>query len=241
MRMIIVRHGDPDYANDTLTEKGWREAEMLAERLAKTGLTSIYVSPLGRAAATASCTLEKTGKTAVTLDWLREFEPRILRPDREGARTRAWDWMPEDWTGRDHFYDHDDWALDPVMREGHVKEEYERVCRGLDELLAEHGYEHEGRLFRVRRANHDTLCLFCHFGVEMVILSHLLSVSPMPLWHGFAAAPSSVTVLYSEERRKGTASFRIQRFGDLAHLDLHEEEPSFAARFCECFEDQTKH
>ena len=23
MRIIFVRHGDPDYANDTLTEKGW--------------------------------------------------------------------------------------------------------------------------------------------------------------------------------------------------------------------------
>ena len=33
MRIIFVRHGDPDYANDTLTEKGWREAALLAERV----------------------------------------------------------------------------------------------------------------------------------------------------------------------------------------------------------------
>lgn len=26
MRIIFVRHAEPDYANDTLTEKGWREA-----------------------------------------------------------------------------------------------------------------------------------------------------------------------------------------------------------------------
>lgn len=30
MRLIFVRHGEPDYVNDTLTEKGWREAELLA-------------------------------------------------------------------------------------------------------------------------------------------------------------------------------------------------------------------
>ena len=33
MRIIFVRHAEPDYANDTLTEKGWREAALLAERV----------------------------------------------------------------------------------------------------------------------------------------------------------------------------------------------------------------
>lgn len=30
MRLIIIRHGDPDYERDSLTQKGWREAEPLA-------------------------------------------------------------------------------------------------------------------------------------------------------------------------------------------------------------------
>ena len=49
MRIIFVRHGDPDYANDTLTEKGWREAALLAERVSGWDVTDFYVSPLGRA------------------------------------------------------------------------------------------------------------------------------------------------------------------------------------------------
>ena len=32
MRILIVRHGDPDYEKDSLTPKGFREAELLAER-----------------------------------------------------------------------------------------------------------------------------------------------------------------------------------------------------------------
>ena len=32
MRILLIRHGDPDYENDTLTEKGCREAELLAKR-----------------------------------------------------------------------------------------------------------------------------------------------------------------------------------------------------------------
>ncbi len=49
MKLLIVRHGDPDYEHDTLTEKGWREAEYLSEELAKIDANAYYVSPLGRA------------------------------------------------------------------------------------------------------------------------------------------------------------------------------------------------
>ena len=32
MLLLIIRHGDPDYERDTHTEKGWREAELIADR-----------------------------------------------------------------------------------------------------------------------------------------------------------------------------------------------------------------
>ena len=64
-----------------------------------------------------------------------------------------------------------------------------------------------------------------------------MNVSPMILWHGFCAAPTSVTTVITEERRQGIASFRINGFGDISHLYVKEEEPAFAARFCECFDN----
>jgi probable phosphoglycerate mutase len=33
MRLMIVRHGDPDYEKDSLTPAGWKEAEALSERM----------------------------------------------------------------------------------------------------------------------------------------------------------------------------------------------------------------
>ena len=30
MKLLIVRHGDPDYDIDSLTEKGWKEVEYLS-------------------------------------------------------------------------------------------------------------------------------------------------------------------------------------------------------------------
>ena len=72
MKLLIVRHGDPDYTIDSLTEKGWREVEFLSERLTKLEIRDFYVSPWGRAKDTASPTLKKMNRTATECDWLRE-------------------------------------------------------------------------------------------------------------------------------------------------------------------------
>ncbi len=235
MRLLIVRHGDPDYERDSLTETGWQEARILSERIAKLDVTDFYVSPLGRAQATASCTLQKTGKNAVTCDWLREFSPKIQRPDDTNQQHICWDWLPQDWTREPLYYQADTWTDTGIMKEAHVREEYDWVCENFDRLLADHGYVRENLFYRAVRPNNDTLAFFCHFGLECVLISHLLHVSPMVLWHGFCAAPASVTTIYTEERRMGYASFRVSSFGDVSHLYAAGKEPSFSARFCECY------
>lgn len=237
MRLMIIRHGDPDYSIDSLTPQGWKEAELLAERMAKLDIKEFYVSPLGRAQDTASCTLKKMNRTAKTCEWLREFAPRIRRPDVKNITKLSWDWLPQDWTVEPRFYQVETWAEQEIMKEGKVGEEYAWVCRELDAVLAENGYVREGNFYRVQQANRDTLVFFCHFGAGCVLLSHLLHVSPMILWHGFCAAPTSVTTVYTEERREGIASFRVSAYGDISHLYIAGEEPSFSARFCECYQN----
>ena len=90
--------------------------------------------------------------------------------------------------------------------------------------------------------NRDTLVFFCHFGLECVLLSHLMNVSPMILWHHTCAAPTSVTTVYTEERRPGVASFRVCGFGDTSHLYADGESPAFSGRFCETYAcDEERH
>lgn len=240
MKILIIRHGDPDYANDTLTPKGWNEAACLAERMAQIDVKDFYVSPLGRAQDTASLTLKRMDRTAETLDWLREFDPRIIR-DGEQEPSYAWDWQPQAWMDHPIFFDPDHWYEEEAMRQGHVKERYEWVTRSFDQLLLDHGYRRSGRWYEAVRPNHDTLVLFCHFGAACVLLSRLLNISPMVLWHGIALAPASVTVVSSEERKEGTAVFRALQIGDQSHLYACHEKPSFSARFCECCTDKTRH
>lgn len=235
MRLLIIRHADPDYAADSLTEQGWKEAALLAERMAKEPIDAFYLSPLGRARDTASLTLRRVNRTAETLDWLREFSPRMTDPDTGRDRV-IWDWLPERWTREPAYYDRERWPHTPAMEAAGVPAEYARVCAGLDALLARHGYERSGELYRAVSPNRASLALFCHFGVECVLLSHLLGVPPMPLWHGTCALPTSVTTVVTEERRRGLASFRMLGFGDLSHLWAAHTPPSASARFCETFD-----
>ena len=76
MRILLVRHAEPDYARDSLTPKGRREAELLSRRLCRLDVKAFYVSPLGRAQDTAAYTLSKVNRTAETLPWLAEFRGR---------------------------------------------------------------------------------------------------------------------------------------------------------------------
>ena len=238
MRIIIVRHGDPDYEHDTLTKTGWREAELAADKLSKMDIKAFYVSPLGRAQDTAGCTLKRMNRTATTHEWMREFAGKIWRPDVSDREMICWDWLPEDMEKQPELYDKDLWLDTDVMKNGAIRKEYDWVCKGLDALLKEHGYEREGLHYRAVRPNNDTIVLFCHFGVEGVMLSHLLNVSPMVMWHGFCAAPASMTSIYTEERRAGIASFRVNEFGSTEHLYVAGEKPSFSARFCECYANE---
>lgn len=238
MKLIIIRHGDPDYENDTLTVKGVREAKLLSERISKLDVKAFYCSPLGRAQDTASYTLSKMNRTAETLPWLCEFEGKIFDGDK---LVQCWDRLPSCWTKYPEHYDYNTWYNSEIMKNSNVEKKYKEVCSGIDELLKKHGYEHNGNVYNVKDSNHDTVVLFCHFGVESVILSHIMSCSPMIFWHNFVALPTSVTTLITEEREQGIATFRCLQFGDVSHLYAGGEEPSFQARFCECFDDDTRH
>lgn len=239
MRMIFVRHGDPDYQNDTLTEKGWREAALLAERVKTWKVTDFYMSPLGRAQDTASLSLKAAGRTAETLDWLREFHAPVSDPTR-GESVIPWDFLPAYWTKLPQMYDREGFVDTEVMQSGSVKEEYARVTAGLDALLKRYGYVRENGVYRTdteKPVDRDAvIVLFCHMGITLFLMSHLLGISPVVLTSGFFLATTSVTVLATEEREPGTAYFRCQTAGDTHHLKQGGEPVSMMGYFTEPFQ-----
>ena len=240
MRLLFIRHGDPDYEHDTLTEKGEIEAQLLADRMAGETIDEIYLSPLGRAQKTAGYTLRKLGRTGTTLDWLQEFSALVKLPGT-GAQHCIWDFMPSFMEEHPSLYSAENWLKEPFIAQSEVPSRYREVCRGLDAILAANGYVRSGGFYRTDAPNRKTLVFFCHLGVTGVMLSHLFHASPTAILQHFSGAPTSVTTVYTEEREKGIASFRARSLGDTSHLYAAGEMPSFSARFCETFDSDERH
>lgn len=237
MRLIFIRHGEPDYSIDSLTEKGWREAGLLAQRVKNWDITQIYCSPCGRARDTASDSLKALGREAVICPWLEEFV-HLVKDPVTGKDRIPWDFMPDYWTREPLMYDREAWVDAPVMATGNVRDAYEAVKKGMDGVLEDYGYIRQGGLYLAGdNAKRDAvLVFFCHLGVTMTILSHLLGIAQPLLTHGFFLAPTSVTVLQAEEREKGKAYFRVQAMGDTRHLADGGESVSMAGSFAEPFQ-----
>ncbi len=238
MRIILIRHAEPNYEIDSLTPKGFREAELLAQRVKNWKVDRFFCSPLGRAQDTASFSMKACNAKAETLDWLQEFYYPIKEVGEEKTRI-AWDFMPAFFTAQDDLHDKDKWMHTPLMQSGELAKYYSMVSDGLDSILAEYGYEvRGGGLYAVgEEAKRDaTIVFFCHLGVSFVMLSHLLGIATPALWQGFFVAPSSVTVLGSEERICGEAAFRVQTMGDTRHLYEGGEPISASGYFTDAFQ-----
>ena len=214
MRLIFIRHADPDYENDTITKKGMLEAKCLADYIEKLGIDEAYESPLKRA------------QTA-------EFNPNISSSANEAYRTElkknpdgtyrkriVWDVLPSYYAHHPELFDRDGWKCSEIVRCSNTIEVYEKAKHGFLELLNEHGYIKDGDIFKAEHNNDKTVAFFCHLGITSVLLSILWNISPFIPLQYMAIAPTSVTELITEEREKGCAIFRAIRIGDLTHLNI---------------------
>ena len=168
MKIIFIRHGEPNYEIDSLTEKGWREAELLSKRTAKWNVTDFYCSPLGRAKDTASFTLKNADREAKILPWLREFDAPVIDPET-GKRRIPWDFLPDVLDANRDLYDNHLWTKNPIMQTGNMDENYRFVTDGLDTLLAHYGYVRDGYRY--------------HASDETRLSSSASVISALPAWH----------------------------------------------------------
>ncbi len=74
----------------------------------------------------------------------------------------------------------------------------------------------------------NNLTVFCHGGLGLCWLAHLLALPAPLVWAGFFMHTSSVTTVLFDERTPGIATPRLLHLGDLTHLHLAGIEPSSA-------------
>ena len=180
MRLIFVRHGEPDYEHDCLTERGRIQAEAAAERLREEGIEEIYASPLGRAAETAAVTAEALGLPVKTLDYMRELHWGSVDGTPLPRNGHPWDLA--DLLATEGFDLTDPaWREHPYFSNNIVTAEADSVARQTDGWLLSLGYERRGAYYRCVRPD-DTqkaVALFSHGGSSAAAMGHILNL-PFP-------------------------------------------------------------
>ena len=91
MRIIFIRHGEPDYEKDDLTKTGYIQAEQVAERLKDEGIDEIWSSTHGRALNTAKYTAELLGLPIKKADFIREITWGSANGEKIFAGGHPWD------------------------------------------------------------------------------------------------------------------------------------------------------
>ncbi len=219
MRLYVIRHADPDYENNTLTNAGHLEAQALARRMASYGLDAIYASPLPRAQITARYSADLLKLPVATLDWL--LEPSWFDYDidpADGGRMPVWDIPGEILRLDAGFHAWETWNRTEPLTDPKYSSDFEKFVSGADSLLAGYGYQREEKRYRILESNQRRIACFCHNGSALLWLSLLLHIPPPIVWGSFWHAPSAVTTYIFEERSRSWAVPRALSVGDTSHL-----------------------
>lgn len=221
MQIVLIRHAEPEWVRDgmnvddpPLTERGHRQAEMLAERLRGEHFDEILVSPLTRTRQTAEPILGALGREMVIEPWLEEI------------RNPVWHGTPAEraeaaWRAEREKASHERWSgIDGGEK---VSDFVDRINIGCSLFLEERG---------VVRANVDLpvwqtsarfrhghrIALVAHAGTNSVAICHMLGLTPTPWeWERFVIGHASVSIVDTVSLGDGV-TFGLSRLADSEHL-----------------------
>lgn len=175
MKLFIIRHGEPNYALDCLTEAGHEQAKKVAERFKDLKIDRLYSSTHGRALLTASYTAKLHHKRIIKAEWAKEDKG----------------WAYFNTNGRWCFFDEElkpyfqsehlkalgnDWYKDPKIQETKIPEGIEIMRKDSDEFLLSLGYKHnrDKHIYYHVGKSPNVVFLFAHGGFAFSFLSAIL-------------------------------------------------------------------
>ncbi len=224
MRLIFVRHGEPDYDHDCLTENGRRQAQSTAKRLRQEPIRKIFASPMGRTVETASYTAQMHGLEIETLDFMHEIDWGGLREADGSQRPLECEGHP--WTlgcklltEHPEFIGSPDWAEHHYFRDNICTGYMDTISEGMDAFLTRFGLYRQDGLYECKAPCEDTIALFAHGGSGAVMFAHLLNL-PLPfVLTSMPYGVCSVSVIAFEPVNGSKVLPRLELFNDMRHID----------------------
>ncbi|MBO4594922.1 MAG: histidine phosphatase family protein [Clostridia bacterium] len=185
MWLFYVRHGQPDYENDRLTEEGKKQAQAVAERFSLLGLDKIYSSTMGRAMETAGYTARKLGLKIKGVDFARE--DRAWEEFGATQEDGSWGWcfwnnkILSDFRSEKVKKLGEKWYDSPLFKDTKFKSGTLHVRKGVTEFMKDLGYRYDENsgTYATEKHIYDRVALFAHGGFSMAFTSCLLGI-PYP-------------------------------------------------------------
>lgn len=222
MRIVVVRHGEPNYEKDCLTAVGQEQARAAAQRLLSEGIEEVYSSPMGRARQTAQAFCELTNTQAKILDFMHEIRWGSANGEPIFADGHPWSIADEMMRRREDLSD-PGWKTHPVFFGNNLAVgETEKVARGTDDWLRSLGYEREGLYYRCvdgERAG-GTVALFCHGGSSTAMFAHLLNQTFPYLCAAIHMDFTGITILRFDSRVGSLSLPILELVNDARHIQL---------------------
>ena len=218
LRIIFLRHGEPNYELDCLTDAGKEQAALAAERLMEEGIDEIYASPQGRAMETASYTAKALSLPITQLPFMREI--KWGHTDGGELPFGGHPWNLIDATVKEGApLCNTEWDKEYPFSVNIATEHFKKVAAELDGFLETLGYTREGDCYRVSREGDLTILIASHGGSSSAAIAHLLGMPPTLLFGIYHPKFTSVSVITVEGGFGELACPRIDLLGDAHHLD----------------------
>ena len=219
MLLYIVRHGDPIYETDSLTERGKLQAEAVGKRMYDAKIDRIFSSPMGRAIQTADPACRLLGLEKVIEPWTHEIEDERLTPFPDGK-------LKSISLIQNTYYRENGNINLPYERayectginQSRIKEAVERIEKCGNEFLERLGYKEENGVYKILRKNEEKVALFCHAAFGRAWISTLLHIPFHIMWSSFSYTHTGVTVIEFANNENGYTAPRCLCFSDVSHL-----------------------
>lgn len=179
MKIIFIRHGNPNYKLDCLTELGHKQAETAAAELCKMGIQRIYSSPNGRAIETAQHTAEKISLEVNICEFIREINWAPKNPELPYSDGNPWE-RAFKYLSLGRSLSDNNWKESELFKDTFTPESFDALAAGLDEWLSSIGIKREGYYYRIDNPKYDTVAVFCHGGSFAATIAHMFNM-PLPL------------------------------------------------------------
>ncbi len=220
MEFVLIRHAQPEWVKDglsivnpPLSTLGFRQADVLGERLKDDRFDHVFVSPLLRACQTAAPFLKHHARPQVIEPWLEEIREPVWHGQPAEVTIKAYNDDAQANAG-------DRWS---GLSGGEAVSDFvARIRAGCTDFLARHGVRRQDTTLPVWDIDDPatSFVFVAHAGTNSVIICHLLGLDPTPWeWERFVIGHASMTTIKAIKLGDGY-TFSLENLSDLEHLPI---------------------